>query len=276
MRCFAFNRIVFKGLKLQMKRIIDSLKKHWKKTLLSILIALVLVVIIPVIINECYKADTVVYVTMWEAADVLNFYGTLLAAIVSVGILAATILYNRKQIISERTFQIEQEKWFGIENIVEQVLDEIHPATIQKALADAAEKQRIDLFYIKLNLYQTTATAAVDKLLFLNTKSDMPDFLELANNINSYMQKVSQIVKRYNSLFFDVLQKNFILKSAQEGNAIPDYMLAFAAKVTSDFVKQSNEISKQLSEIYEDSYRPLIRLKRNVFDKINQRLLTNT
>lgn len=66
------------------------------------IIALFLEIGIPVIINELYKIDSG-YVTLWNAADVLAFYSVILSGLFSVGILAITIRYNRKE--TERQVQ---------------------------------------------------------------------------------------------------------------------------------------------------------------------------
>ena len=212
---------------------------------------------------------------MWEAADILNFYGTLLGSIVSVGILAITIWYNRKQIVSEKTFQIEQEKWLGIEKLVDQALDDIHPAKINKAIVEATENRRMDLFYVKLYLYQTTAQDSVDKLLLLSVGKENSDFTKLVNGVDDTMQKLNQIVSRYNSFLFNMWKNNMILEAAKEGNAIPELTWTLEMQYASDFVEQSNDISNQLAEIHKNSYQPLLSLKRNVFDQIKQQLLTS-
>ena len=65
-------------------------------------VVLFFVICIPFVINEVYKID-VGYVTLWNAADALSFYSTILNGFFSVGILAITIYYNRKE--TERQIQ---------------------------------------------------------------------------------------------------------------------------------------------------------------------------
>ena len=52
---------------------------------------------------------------MWNAADVLGYYGTILGAVVSIGVLAVTIYYNRRQLTAESKQQAENRKWQMIE-----------------------------------------------------------------------------------------------------------------------------------------------------------------
>lgn len=50
--------------------------------LLCIVIVLFLIVGVPFQINECYKAGG--YITKWDAADVLSYYGTIIAAVIGI------------------------------------------------------------------------------------------------------------------------------------------------------------------------------------------------
>ena len=56
---------------------------HW---VLYTSVALLLLVGIPIIINELYKIGTG-YMTVWGAADLLSYYGTVLGSCVTVGAL---------------------------------------------------------------------------------------------------------------------------------------------------------------------------------------------
>lgn len=74
------------------------MKKSWTKWILAAVIALLLIVGVPIIINECYKTNSG-YMTMWDAADVLSYYGAIIASIgaalgVFVSIKAATKNYR--------------------------------------------------------------------------------------------------------------------------------------------------------------------------------------
>ena len=67
------------------------MKKSWTKWILIAAIALVLIVGVPIIINECYKMNSG-YMTMWSAADVLPIMVLLLPQVLesSVFILRCT------------------------------------------------------------------------------------------------------------------------------------------------------------------------------------------
>ncbi len=67
----------------------------WLKIVGIIVIALILAFGIPILINESYKANCG-YVTMWSAADMLAFYGTILAAILAGIGVYISIWYSNK------------------------------------------------------------------------------------------------------------------------------------------------------------------------------------
>ena len=50
-----------------------------KKIIYGIIIFIILVFLIPILINECYLPNKG-YLTVWDGADVLSFYGAVLAA----------------------------------------------------------------------------------------------------------------------------------------------------------------------------------------------------
>ena len=66
-------------------------KTIWLKCIIA---AIVLIVLIPVVINELYKMNTG-YITMWGASDVLNYYGAILGSLVTVGALVITIIFTK-------------------------------------------------------------------------------------------------------------------------------------------------------------------------------------
>ena len=82
-----------------------------KYAIKAVLAAVVLIFAVPVAINLCYSADTVIIPTQWGATDVLSYYGTILGAAVTVGALIVTILFTRKQIERDDYRKSQREKW---------------------------------------------------------------------------------------------------------------------------------------------------------------------
>ena len=65
------------------------MKKPWIKWCALVIGALAAIVGVPIIINECYKANSG-YMTIWGAADVLSYYGTIIAAAgAAIGVFAS-------------------------------------------------------------------------------------------------------------------------------------------------------------------------------------------
>lgn len=111
-------------------------KKHrsWWKGILVVLALLIVLVGVPLLINQAYRSDTIISITKWEAADVLAYYGSVISTVIGAAVaavtLAATILFNRKQIQREAYLKGEREKWEKIENMVVQALERINPKRI--------------------------------------------------------------------------------------------------------------------------------------------------
>ena len=66
--------------------------------------ALIVFVVIPLLINASYQTDNPVIYTVWDASDVLDYYGTIVSATIPVLILAFTIRIERKRLIDERNY----------------------------------------------------------------------------------------------------------------------------------------------------------------------------
>lgn len=73
-------------------------KDERKKSVIKIIVWIFLfTIVIPIAINESYKHG-VIYITKWDAADVLSYYGTILSVAATVIAMAITIAFTRKQI----------------------------------------------------------------------------------------------------------------------------------------------------------------------------------
>ena len=72
------------------------MKKSWIKwAVLGLLAVIIFIVGVPIIINECYKTNSG-YMTMWSAADVLSYYGTILGVLVAAATITVTISFTQK------------------------------------------------------------------------------------------------------------------------------------------------------------------------------------
>ena len=83
--------------------------KKAKYFVIAGIIALILIIGVPIVINELYKVNAG-YMTIWGAADVLSYYGTILGACVTVGALIVTIIFTKKQIQRDSFIKNQEEK----------------------------------------------------------------------------------------------------------------------------------------------------------------------
>ena len=104
-------------------------RKKW--ILMIVLVFLLFSIAIPIAINESYKHG-VVYVTKWDAADVLSYYGTILSATATVIAMVMTIAFTRKQINRDSYLKNESDKWSIIESVFADALDSIRPCLKNK------------------------------------------------------------------------------------------------------------------------------------------------
>ena len=79
--------------------------------------AIFFIIGIPVIINECYKANCG-YITVWDAPDVLGYYGTVLGSVIAVISIIVTIVFTKKQIQRDSFLKKENEKWDRLREIL--------------------------------------------------------------------------------------------------------------------------------------------------------------
>lgn len=112
--------------------------KEFKKVIKIIILVIVLLFFvfgIPIIINECYKADRG-YLTMWDASAMLGYYGAILGTSITVITLVATISFTKKQIQRESFLKTECEKWNKLKTIFMDILTNINPIVILKDVID--------------------------------------------------------------------------------------------------------------------------------------------
>ncbi len=139
------------------------MKSKWLKYIGVTLLALFLTIGVPILINESYKVGAG-YITMWEAADVLEYYGTLLGAAIAIATLAITIIFTRKQIARDSFLKSEHEKWDRIEAVFADALQKINPMhSLNKLLKDGTTKPVEAI--ITIQQYRIACSIATDQLL---------------------------------------------------------------------------------------------------------------
>lgn len=243
--------------------------KKTKCVLLLLVFLLALVVGIPIIINESYKVGG--YVTLWDAADVLGYYGVILGAIISITVLAVTIYYNRRQLVDEAKRQAKIKKWQMIEECANRALDEIHPFNLQVIASQAPKHSGIETLGEFL-LYETNARRAVDKFRFVAGTENDPLIAELIEKMQHISEKCIVLQNDYfafcRDMKIDQLGTQVMKKEGSEPELISVYQLGIFQKAK----ERSKTVLNELQEVYSKDYGPLIVRKTEIFTEIYQKI----
>ena len=159
------------------------MKKSWIKWFeIGLLAVIIFVVGIPIIINECYKANSG-YMTMWSAADVLSYYGTILGVLVAAATITVTISFTQKQIQRESVLKTETEKWAKIAEIFATALDTINPI---RPLVEAMDTGMTNptAAIMTYQKYQMRCKTAMDRLIAFLGGADYPKVKKLIDSVN--------------------------------------------------------------------------------------------
>lgn len=260
-----------------------AMKKSWIKWLvIGLLAVIVFVVGVPIIINECYKTNSG-YMTMWGAADVLSYYGTILGVLVAASTIAVTISFTQKQIQRESVLKTETEKWAKIEEIFATALDTINPI---RPLVEAMDTGMTNptAAIMTYQKYQMRCKTAMDRLIAFLGGADYPKVKKLIYSVNRSTEEFSQICDKeiaiYNSLQNFSARKtaeDTLKMDAEHPNYFPNDTLLSCQKiidetdgVTIDTLSKSIAAANQeLVSAYETTYRNLLQLKCQIFETIS-------
>ena len=256
-------------------------KRKIIKISIGTLLVLFLTVVVPVIINECYKLGFG-YSTIWSGSDVLNYYGSILGSVIAVIALVITIVFTRRQIQRESYLKTEKEKWDRIENIIANILDEMNPIrmsmkTIHIGFSDPV--QAIQEF----QKYQLNCKTASDQLsAYLNVK----DYQKVKTLIDSIIKasgefdQISQSqIDQYSNLK-DLesrkIAKETIKNEEKYVGSFTEQELDRCKKIIaksdninySDIEAELFKLADSVVKLYENTYIPLLKLKGSTFETI--------
>lgn len=248
---------------------------------LIILGAVFLIVGIPVIINECYKANCG-YITVWNGSDVLGYYGTILGSVIAVISIIVTIAFTKKQIQRESFLKNEDEKWNRLREIFLQILNDINPMRVLKDVMDNGFTDPTKAIHL-LQRYQLDCKIANDLLNVHLNMSDYPKFKELIDGIATtaeYFVGISQKeIDQYSDLRIwqhkDTAQEMLRIEKEHPGS-FPEDHVALNEEVIEKIKTISYEnINLQITQLnaefvqaYEDKYRALLQLTGATFETI--------
>ena len=252
------------------------------KTVLVILGAVFLIIGVPVIINECYKANFG-YITVWNGADVLGYYGALLGSIIAVATLAITVIFTKKQIQRDNFLKNETEKWAKVESAFAAALDDINPIRVMKDTMDNGITDPGTAMYI-LQKYQLTCEMAGDQLKTCINSKDYPSVKPLIDSIISatkqFVAVTQKQIDQYSNLLSlkqrEIAEKAIEIQSQYPGSFSQSEMsehfetLERTKDIKFDNIKTEHCLFiNETVAINNNVYKPLLKTKNKVFEEIN-------
>ena len=267
------------------------MKKPWIKWCLLVIGILVALVGIPILINECYKVGGG-YITIWNAADVLSYYGTIVGAAIAVATIAVTITFNRKQIQRESYLKSEHDKWKAIEAEIAEVLDRINPQRFFAVGIDSLSTPNDNYGFIlsSFQKYQLDCQIALDKLisflssedylriedLFKKIRQTSDICFEICDEERKIYQKIQDLKSRDSILQMFELEKSAPKSFSKENLEYGLKVLENTSNVQSDDLwEKIGSLNIKMVEVYEGSFRDLLSLKRKAFDTIYAEIQKN-
>ncbi len=241
-----------------------------------------LIIGVPIIINECYKANTW-YTTVWNGADVLGYYGAILESVIAVATLAVTIIFTKKQIQRDNFLKTETEKWVKIESVFATVLDDINPIRVMKDTMDNGITDPGRAINI-LQKYQLTCEMAGDQLKTCLSSKDYKFVKPLIDSIISSTKQFVYVAQKQIDQYSNLLslkQREIAEKAIKIQSQYPDSFsqsemgehyetLEKTKDIKFDNIK--NELYLFINEtvaINNSVYKPLLNTKNKVFEEIN-------
>lgn len=238
---------------------------------------------IPIIIKECYKAGG--YITLWQAEDVLSYYGTILGATVSVAVLAATILFTRKQIRHDQFVNRQTQKWKSVDAIIIQAIEAVQPLQVaQMVYADMGYEHSGETIN-KLQRHIMNMKKSLDMLNCHLDSTEGKRLGVLVQQILLCMEEVEslaqQMVQQLSCIQKNKLHENYkeLLRLAVQSpgtvddNTIQnyqDYLKANPYTSPDKITEEIGNIGLKLVGVYNSTYQSLLSKKREVFFEIER------
>ena len=254
--------------------------KRIAKIVLIILGAIFLIIGVPIIINECYKANFG-YSTVWNGADALGYYGAILGSVIAVVTLAVTIIFTKKQIQREGYIRIETEKLSKLETIFGEILDSINPMETMKKVMDNGFIDPTKAINI-LQKYQLNCKTACDRLNAHLNMSDYPKFKKIIESIASISEEFVSISQGEIDQYSDLRlwsHRETSLKMLRNEEIIPGSFSPKDIAFSKDIVEKTSaidyaNIEKTIAtlngnfvDLYETKFRSLLQLYGATFEE---------
>ena len=255
--------------------------KRVLKIILCILVISAFLVGIPIVINECYKANCG-YSTTWDASAMLGYYGTILGAIITVVTLVATITFTKKQIQRESFLKNESEKWSKLKSIFLDILSNINPMGTLKEVMDNGFIDPTKAIHI-LQRYQMNCKTSTDLLNAYLNMNDYPKVKHLIDGIAEMAEEFVDIssgeIEQYSD--FRILQnKDSAYQMVEIEKARPGSFSKENLATNQEIIEKlknisSENINSQIAfynsefiRVYETKYRALLQSIGSTFETL--------
>lgn len=260
------------------------MKKRMIIIIAVLLCVLLLVVGVPIVINECYKAGG--YMTLWNAADALAYYGTILGAMVSVAVLAGTIRFTRKQILHDQYVKGQSEKWEKVDTILTQAINAIEPIQITQIVYADIGYEHTGETINQLQRYMINAKMSLDALkCYIDSTEEarvgalIQQILLCINEVeplnNQMVQQLSLIRKnKMHDNYKECLRLALLSPSVVDEQTIQsyrDYLEKNPYIPPDDITKEIGEIGLKLMNMHNTIYQELLVKKRETFREIERK-----
>lgn len=243
--------------------------------------AVFLVVGIPIIINECYKANCG-YITVWDGSDVLGYYGTILGSVIAVISIIVTIAFTKKQIQRDSFLKNENEKWDRLQSIFLKTLSDINPMRILKDVMDNGFTDPTKAITL-LQRYQLDCKIANDLLNAHLNMNDYPKFKELIDSIATTAEVFVDISQKEIDQYSDFrllqhkdtalemlnIEKERPGSFSKENIAFNKDILEKTKTISHESInRQITQLNTEFIQAYEEKYRALLQLTGSTFETI--------
>ena len=244
--------------------------------------AVFLVVGIPIIINECYKANCG-YITVWDGSDLLGYYGTILGSVIAVISIIVTIAFTKKQIQRDSFLKNENEKWDRLKSIFLQTLSDINPMRILKDVMDNGFTDPTKAITL-LQRYQLDCKIANDLLNAHLNMNDYPKFKELIDSIATTAEVFVDISQKEIDQYSDFrllqhkdtalemlnIEKERPGSFSKENIAFNKDILEKIKTISHESInRQITQLNTEFIQAYEEKYRALLQLTGSTFETID-------
>lgn len=237
----------------------------------------------PALIHVCWQAGWGAAMP-WGAGELLEYYGTILGAVLTVATVVVTVRFTRKQILRETDLESARRKWGRIEETFEGVLDAVNPfrllqETILEGSRDPTEAIR------RIQAYQMISQTAADRLIAFLNPADYARVRALADGILALNEIVFPLCEERERIYERVERmrekdawEDLLRRSTQDPDAcskrrllfVQNQLAAAAGDSPEAIQKDLRENNGKLAAAYEQAYRDLLRQKGALFEKIRQ------